>query len=344
MPTTKPRNLPWAKEALQLSPSLIYQGRLNEFDRLLPELTSGRLGLQRTIELFATTFPPRLQPGIAGAGSLAELEKLRGKGIAVLIAQCPQRDHTFQDHGACPTSQYVDLLIETSGVPTLLLDHSFHCTKCNDECMCDFDRVDQHWRELAKRRRNASCLGLLAAVTAGFELDVTSISLVGAIVSRGLTDHDLSHALGRDSVRVARGMHTTPMFNLLHPSRQEPSQKRSASLLKLLYIMTVPFHQQDVHWLEGAELRSDTGVGELYTQFITHNTVKGRHFMQIAESGDWIAPVMLTQAQVKEAGRLHRQKPEGTKLCGWFAANCAAGVLYIFTARTVKLQLPTYLV
>ncbi|KAL3145401.1 hypothetical protein ABBQ38_001648 [Trebouxia sp. C0009 RCD-2024] len=44
----------------------------------------------------------------------------------------------------------------------------------------------------------------------------------------------------------------------------------------------LPLHQQDIQGSEGAELRSKTGVGKLYTRFGSHEAVKGRAFLHVA--------------------------------------------------------------
>lgn len=103
-------NKPWSMAQLTLIYSLVFAGHIVGVDDRLQAMKSGDVSLEELLSVFEI-FEERLRPGIFSKAGLSWLESHRGQAVAVMIAQCPQREAHFQLKGGCKTTIYVDALI-----------------------------------------------------------------------------------------------------------------------------------------------------------------------------------------------------------------------------------------
>ena len=103
---------PWALAVLAVVYSLVYAGLIPGLDDCLLVIKSGTIPFQDLCLKFKQLFSPQLQPGICSEAGQSWLQRHRGQKVAVLIAQCPQREVTFQANGGCPTNLWLAELLD----------------------------------------------------------------------------------------------------------------------------------------------------------------------------------------------------------------------------------------
>ena len=91
-------------DVLAKANSLLYDGFMHGFDNCLEAMNSGSTGHDDLSCKYEELFSEHLQPGLFSEADWLWLEQYRGQPVAVLIAQCPQRDATFQVAGDCKTN------------------------------------------------------------------------------------------------------------------------------------------------------------------------------------------------------------------------------------------------
>ena len=105
------KNMPYSITELEQKPSLVYAKPILGFDDLLLAMMLGSMSCREVISTFRDIFEKHLLPGIFSDGGLSRLERYRGQAVAVLIAQCPQREATFQVTDGCRTNTILHALI-----------------------------------------------------------------------------------------------------------------------------------------------------------------------------------------------------------------------------------------
>jgi len=159
-----------------------------------------------------------------------------------------------------------------------LVDYSFHCIKlCRPSgkyhCCCDFRELPARTtdRPLARERRKATLLGLIAAIRQEYDLKFTSASLLGSFVAGDFMANEkptaeLSSILGPD-VPVQAFMHTSPLFLLAQTKLSH--EDRSWQLLSLIQHIASPFHLEDAKW----------SAEKTYDDFTASPLINGLRFM-----------------------------------------------------------------
>ncbi len=106
------KNALWDLDTLREEPSLVYRGSLS-LDKHLAELKAGSLPPATVEELLTKEFDERLRPGPYSEAGKKLCAERKGKRIALVVAQCPQREAHWQIADGCRTNTLMQWLIDT---------------------------------------------------------------------------------------------------------------------------------------------------------------------------------------------------------------------------------------
>ena len=87
----------WTTDTLAKEPSLVF-GKNLWFDNHLSELKAGELAPATVEELLTKKFAERLWPGVYSEAGKKLLKQYKGSRVALLVAQCPQREAHLAGH------------------------------------------------------------------------------------------------------------------------------------------------------------------------------------------------------------------------------------------------------
>jgi len=76
-------------------------------------MKSGSLAPAKMEELLTKDFDKRLWPGLYSVTGKKWLEQHKGSQVALLVAQCPQREANWQGTSGCATNKYMQDLVDT---------------------------------------------------------------------------------------------------------------------------------------------------------------------------------------------------------------------------------------
>lgn len=183
-------------------------------------------------------------------------------------------------------------------IPVLLLDMSFHCIKTWQsgkwKCMCDF----RPQPVIQQERRLATFLAIFGAVVTGFDLTVTTVSLMGARVGETLLTKDQKSPIPELSKILKSGvvfkvfLHTSLLFRLGNHGLS--NVHRSRVLLSLIQHAAPIFHVADAKW----------SVEDCFSRYVNQESTKTRKFVDKVWDETEMTPVCLTPA-------------EGDQTCTW---------------------------
>ena len=150
--------------------------------------------------------------------------------------------------------------------------------------MCDFRRQPV----IQQERRLATFLAIFGAVVTGFDLKVTTVSLMGARVAETLLTEDqksfipeLSKILKSDVV-FKRFLHTSLLFRL--GNHGLTNVHRSKELLSLIQHAAPIFHVADAKW----------SVEDCFSRYVNLDIINGRKFVDKGWDEAEMTPVCLS--------------------------------------------------
>ena len=106
------KNAPYTLDTLREEASLVSRKPLR-LDKRLPDLKAGSLAPETVEELLTKDFDKRLRPGLFSEPGSKWYVQHEGQRVALVVAQCPQRDAPWQIADGCRTNKYMQCLIDT---------------------------------------------------------------------------------------------------------------------------------------------------------------------------------------------------------------------------------------